>query len=157
PSSATERRQRPWSKADAYTVCGSSGSSAASLTPKVEPLPFQTSVNVFPPSVDSYSPTEFAPGGNRCVSPGKPITCESPRTPRAEAAEMGVGSVGATRVLPTLRPRKASVPGETHAYVALLTQVSASFVQLLPPSLVLYIPTPASQPELQRLASPVPR
>ena len=53
PSSAAERRQRPWSNADAYTVCGSSGSSAASLTPKVAPLPFQTSVNVAPPSVDS--------------------------------------------------------------------------------------------------------
>ena len=85
PSSAAERRQRPWSNADAYTVCGSSGSSAASLTPKVEPLPFQTSVNVAPPSVDSYSPTEFAPGGVRVVPPF-PITCESPRTPSAEAA-----------------------------------------------------------------------
>ena len=29
------------------------------------------------------------------------------------------------------------MPGETHAYVALLTQVSASFLQLLPPSVVL--------------------
>jgi hypothetical protein len=50
---------------------------------------------------------------------------------------MWFGSVGSTRILPMLRPRKASVPGVTHAYVALLTQVSASFLQLLPPFVVL--------------------
>ena len=50
---------------------------------------------------------------------------------------MWFGFVGSTRILPTLRPRKASVPGETQEYVALLAQVSASFVQLLPPSVVL--------------------
>ena len=50
---------------------------------------------------------------------------------------MWFGSVGSTRILPTLRPRKASVPGVTHAYVALFTQVSASLLQLLPPFVVL--------------------
>ena len=66
PSSDGDRRQRPWSKAAAYTVVGCCGSSWTSVTPK-EPgsLPFQTSVNVAPPSVDSYRPTGFAPGSSR--------------------------------------------------------------------------------------------
>src|SRR5205807_8077324 len=63
PSSAGERRQTPWSNADAYTVFASSGSRATSITPnehgggtvaeQVGSLPFQTSVNVLPPFVDS--------------------------------------------------------------------------------------------------------
>ena len=54
PSSDGERRQRPWSKAEAYTVVGSCGSSATSVTPnELRSLPFQTSVKVAPPSFDS--------------------------------------------------------------------------------------------------------
>src|SRR5215471_6554982 len=111
--------------------------------PNLAPLPFQTSVNVLPPSVDSYTPTGFAPGSNRCVSPGKPITCESPRIASAEPTKRCCGLVGSTTIWLMPRPRKASVPGVTHAYVALFTHVSASFVQELPPFVVLYIPTPA--------------
>jgi hypothetical protein len=53
PSSAGERRQRPASYADAYTVVGLSGSSLIFVTPKLAAPPFQTSVNVAPPFVDS--------------------------------------------------------------------------------------------------------
>ncbi len=54
PSSAGERRHRPWSKAAAYTVVGSSGSRPTSVTPNdAGSFPFQTSVKVAPPSCDS--------------------------------------------------------------------------------------------------------
>ena len=53
PSSA-DRRHAPLSNADAYTADGLSGSSATSVIPNDAALPpFQTSVNVLPPSNDS--------------------------------------------------------------------------------------------------------
>ena len=42
--------------------------------PKAAPLPFQTSVNVAPPSFDSYTPTGLAPGSKRVWAP-LPIVC----------------------------------------------------------------------------------
>src|SRR3954451_13725194 len=48
------RRQRPASNAEAYTMFGLSGSSPRSVMPNdVALLPFQTIVNVLPPSSDS--------------------------------------------------------------------------------------------------------
>src|SRR3954451_9025598 len=94
--------------------------------------PFQTSVNVAPPSCDSYTPGSFAPGSNRWVSPAAPITCERPRTPRAEPTRRWLESRGSTTIELIPRPRNESTPGLAHVYVPLLTQASLSFVQWLP-------------------------
>src|SRR5919201_6828591 len=99
--------------------------------PNVEPLPFQASVKVAPPSVDSYRPTGFAPGSSLVVPP-LPITCERPRTASAEPAKMCFAFVGSITISLIARPRNAS-PEFVHEYVELLTHESASFVQLSPP------------------------
>ncbi len=46
-------------------------------------------------------------------------------------------SVGSITIELIARPRKESMPGETHAYVELFTHAPASFFQWLPPSMVL--------------------
>jgi len=46
--------------------------------------------------------------------------------------------------------------GVTHAYVPLLMQAPATFVQASPPFVDLYRPTPAAQPEEHEFGSPVP-
>ena len=96
-------------------------------------LPFQTSVNVAPPLVDSYTPGEFAPGSRRTVPPA-PITCERPRTACAEPTKRCRLLLGSTTIALIPRPRNESLPGLTQVYVELLTHASLSFVQCLPPS-----------------------
>src|SRR4051812_20524685 len=137
PSRAGERRHTPWSKADAYTVAVFCGSSSTSSTPNDGlALPFQTSVNVAPPSCDSYRPGALAFGSRRTWPPA-PITCERPRTAIAEPTNRWLASDGSTTIREMPRPRKEATPGATHVYVAFDTHESASFVQWLPPSVVL--------------------
>src|SRR5262249_39049662 len=90
-------------------------------------VPSHTSVKVFPPSVDSYRPGSFAPGSARLVPPA-PITCDRPRTAWADPTKMWLALLGSTTMLLIPRPRNASLPGVAQWYVALSTQVSASFV-----------------------------
>src|SRR5437879_6548282 len=98
--------------------------------------PFHTSVNVAPPSVDSYRPGSFEPGARRVVPP-LPMTCERPRTAWAEPTKMWFLLVGSITIELMPRPRKASPPGLTQVYVALFAHASSSFAQWLPPSVVL--------------------
>src|SRR5512133_4197768 len=145
------RRHTPASKPAAYTTLGFSGSSPRSVIPyemKVPAhaavgsdlgmvqsgfVPSQTIVKVAPPSFDSYTPGSLAPGSQREVPPA-PITCERPRTPRAVPTSRWLELRGSITIELIPRPRKASVPGVTHGYTALLTHVSASFCQCWPPS-----------------------
>src|SRR5919204_3542346 len=62
PSTAGQLRQRPRWNAATYTHVGSDGSRPTSLTPRIEPLASHASVNVLPPSVDSYRPSGACSG-----------------------------------------------------------------------------------------------
>jgi hypothetical protein len=64
------------------------GSSFTFVIPNELPAaPSQTFVNVAPPLVDSYSPA-WLRSGSRLIWPPLPITCERPRTDRAEPTKM---------------------------------------------------------------------
>src|SRR5882724_6410536 len=77
-------RQVPWSNADAYRVFESLGSSAMSITPRMDALPSQMKLKVAPPSVDFQSPKGGRGVGGLDVTP--PLVTElTPRTPRADA------------------------------------------------------------------------
>src|SRR5947208_12096631 len=87
--------------------------------------PSQTSVNVEPPLVDSYSPAGLAPG-SRLIWPPLPITCERPRTDRAEPTKMWRELVGSIAIEFIARPRKESAPGVVQLNAELVTHETAS-------------------------------
>src|SRR5436190_13385267 len=121
PSSDGERRQRPSSYAVTYTLLGLCGSSFTFVIPNELPAaPSQTSVNVAPPLVDSYRPAGLAPG-SRLIWPPLPITCERPRTARAEPTKMWRELVGSTAFELIARPRNASVLGGVQVNSEVLT------------------------------------
>src|SRR6266480_41186 len=157
------------------------GSSATSVTPRVEPklawmipaspasvgfrqtaLAF-SSVNVAPPSVDLYRPYGGSPGAKETVPPL--VTDETPRTPRVDPTYIVLPS---TTIDEIERPSKAGplyagavrMPPKpntaSQSTVSAGTLVTASrCVQVSPPSVDLKMPRPASE-SADALASPVP-
>src|SRR5688500_8773239 len=102
--------------------------------------PLWMNVNVCPPSVDLYRPHLPASGAGR-VTPEQ-HTLDMPRKAVVVATYRVLRSPGLTTISPMPLPPSASRPSGP--------------LQVRPPLVDLYRPTPATQPEPQMLASPVP-
>ena len=106
-------------------------------------LPWFTSVNVSPPSVERHRPKCGAPGMLRPRSTPVQHVLLMPREPWAPLATKIVDELpGLTSIAPMPRPLKYWAP--------------IGPFQWSPPSFELYMPTPAMQPLRQVFGSPVP-
>src|SRR5256885_15976919 len=107
---------------------------------------------VAPPSVDSKSPIFAPPGGeNR-----PPLTEETPWRATSVPIKIWLALPGSIAIAPIERPvATEQVLPDPSAQGAFAAVLPATSVQLLPPLIDLYRPTPASE-SLEPFGSPVP-
>src|SRR5215831_12992969 len=107
--------------------------------------------NDAPPSVDSYRPTCAAPGGVK----RPPFTEDEPCRATSVPMKMWFGFAGSTAIAPMERPVATGQVPLPEAHGAVDAVLPGTSVQLLPKSVDLYRPRPASESP-EPFGSPVP-